>query len=98
MLLVTVILVIIRNNLSNLVDNLNFTDIDKILGVILGLVKGVFLLSAVLIFLRNHPVFNIDRVINKSILYPLIERVFIALLSLFPKNIVTIIYVFLGIE
>ena len=80
-----------------MVDSLNFTDIDKMLGVIIGLGKGVILCSALLIFLKNHPVLNIDKTINDSLIYPFIEKVFIAVLSLFPQNIREVVMKVFGI-
>lgn len=93
-----IMFVIIRNTFSNLVNNLNFTDIDSFLGLIIGLIKGIIICSACLIFLNNHPVLNVERAIKNSFIYPFIENFFIALLSLFPHDIHIIIIRFFGIE
>ncbi len=95
---ITVILVIIRNTLIHFVDTLNITDIDHVLGVILGLFKGVIICGAVLIFLKNHSVLRLDEAIEKSAIFPFIERLFIAFISIFPERVLAIANKFLGIS
>jgi len=86
-LLVTVILLVLRNRMIDLVDDLNLRDIDRFLGLFIGMGKGFLLSSAFLVFLTNHPVMDIDSVISNSLFYPIIERVFFSFLSLLPEHV-----------
>ena len=95
---ITILLVIIRNTLMKFVDSLNFSDIDHVLGVVLGLFKGVLICGAVLIFLYNHPILHLDRAIQRSLLFPLLARIFTALLSVMPERIVAPAYLILGLS
>jgi membrane protein required for colicin V production len=95
---ITIILVIIRNTLIRFVDTLNFADVDHVLGLILGLFKGVLLCGAVLMFFENHPVFHLDRAIGRSVLFPYIERMFMALISLLPERVLSTAYLILGVS
>jgi membrane protein required for colicin V production len=95
---ITIILVIIRNTLVRFMDTLNFADVDHVLGVVLGLFKGVLICGAVLVFLVNHPVLRLDRAIGRSALFPYVDRVFMALLSLLPDRILATAYLILGIS
>ena len=95
---ITILLVIIRNTLLRFVDTLNFFDIDHVLGVVIGLFKGILICGAALIFLYNHPVLNLDRAIGRSTLFPLLARVFTALLSLLPERVLATAYFILGLS
>jgi membrane protein required for colicin V production len=95
---ITILLVIIRNTLLRFVDTLNFSDIDHVLGVVIGLFKGILICGAVLIFLYNHPVLHLDRAIGRSALFPLLARIFTALLSLLPERILSTAYLILGLS
>ena len=97
-ILVTILLIIIRNTLTNLIDSLNFTGADYILGLFIGLIKGIILCSALLIFLKNHPVLKIDAAIKSSCIYPFLEKIFITFLSFLPENQKIIIYRVLDIK
>ena len=68
---ITVVLIIIRNAITKMVDSFQLTNIDYLLGLLVGLIKGTVLIGAILIFLKNHPVMNLDITISRSfILYP----------------------------
>ncbi len=97
-ILVTILLIIIRNTLTNLIDSLNFTGVDYILGLFIGLIKGIILCSALLIFLKNNPVLKIDVAIKRSYIYPFLEKILITFLSFFPENLKIIIYRVLDIR
>ena len=72
--LVVIFLIIVRNILIQFVERMNLTDIDSFLGLIVGLFKGLIICGAILVFLRYHSVLRIDRAINRSLLYPFLER------------------------
>lgn len=94
---VAVFLVIIRNALTSIIDRINLTDIDYLLGVAVGFIKGVILCGFVFIFLKHHPLLNVDVVIARSKLYPVVERVFLALVSLLPGTFESFILKILGV-
>ena len=94
---ITILLVIVRNTLIRFTDTLNFSDADHVLGVVIGLFKGVLVCGAVGVFLYNHPVFNLDKAIDRSVLFPFLERMFMALLSLLPGRALATAYLILGI-
>jgi len=95
---IAIVLIIIRNTVTLMVDRINLTDIDYLLGVIIGFVKGMLLCGFIFIFLKNHPVFNIDVIISKSRLYPLIERLFLSIVSILPITVESFILRILGIK
>jgi len=95
---ISIILIIVRNTVINIIDRVNLTDFDYILGVIIGLFKGILLCGIIFIFLKNHPVFKIEVIILKSRLFPLIERVCMSFISLLPQSLTTIIDKILGIN
>ncbi|MBN2324652.1 MAG: CvpA family protein [Spirochaetes bacterium] len=94
---ITILLVLVRNTLIRFTDKLNFSDVDHVLGVVIGLFKGVLVCGAVFIFLYNHPVLKLDRAIDRSTLFPLLERMFMALFSLLPDGAAATAYLILGI-
>jgi uncharacterized membrane protein required for colicin V production len=94
---IAVILIILRNALVSLVDRVHLTDIDYILGVAVGLVKSVLLSGVIFIFLRYHPILNLDRLIARSLLYSRIEGFFIFFVRLFPGIIEAFVFRVLGI-
>ncbi len=96
-ILISVFLIIIRNVIVQFVVRLNLTDIDALLGVIVGLFKALILVGLVLVFLKNHPVFRIDESIQRSFLYPYLERMLLALISVFPDRISVFLYKVLGV-
>ena len=70
---------------------------DALLGVVVGLLKALMLCGVLFVFLKNHPVFRIDESIDRSLIYPYLERILIAILSLFPDRVSLLLYSFLGI-
>jgi membrane protein required for colicin V production len=94
---ITIVLIIIRNMLIRVIDRLNLTDIDNILGVVVGLIKGLLICGVILVFLKNHPVFRIDEMIGRSSLFPYLEKIFISLIALLPERIMVFINKVLGI-
>jgi len=97
LLAIAIALVIIRNTVTLIVDRINLTDIDYLLGVVVGFVKGVLLCGLIFIFLDHHPVFNIDVIISKSRLYPVIERLFLSSVSVLPNTVESFALRILGI-
>ncbi len=93
---ITLVLIIIRNTLIRFVDILNLSDMDYLLGILLGLVKGIILCGAVFLFLRNHPILKLDQAIERSMVFPYTERAFRALISLIPDAFEKRIITFLG--
>jgi membrane protein required for colicin V production len=96
-ILISIFLIIIRNVVVQFVDRLNLTDMDALLGVIVGLCKALLLCGVIFVFLRYHPVFRIDESIDRSFIYPYLERFIIAILSLFPGRVSLLLYRVLGI-
>jgi membrane protein required for colicin V production len=94
----TILLVLIRNALSNIIESLDITDINRILGLIFGAVKGAIFCTFILIFLRHHQIFKLDKLIDRSFFYQFFERFFVALLSLLPHNLRSTVMRFLGIN
>jgi len=89
--LIAVLLIIIRNTLTEFIDNLNFTDIDYLLGVIFGLFKGLLICGIIFIFLKNHPVPGLKIGIDKSFIFPYLEKTFIIIISILPDKILMIL-------
>ena len=96
-ILISIFLIIIRNIVVQFVDRLNLTDIDALLGVIVGLLKALVLCGVILVFLKHHPVLRIDEPIERSLLYPYLERIIVVLISLFPERVAVLLYRTLGI-
>jgi len=93
----SVVLIMIRNVLLNLIESLNFSDADSLLGLVIGMLKGALLCGMVMIFLSNHSILNLHRVIRSSFSYFYIEKVFFAFISVLPDKISRIITSFLGV-
>ena len=87
LVVIAIVLIIIRNTVTLIVDRINLTDIDYLLGVAVGFVKGVLLCGFIFIFLKHHQIFNIDVIIAKSRLYPFIERLFMSIISILPDTV-----------
>ena len=96
-ILISIFLIIIRNVIVQFVDRLNLTDMDALLGVIVGLFKALILCGVVFVFLKHHPVFRIDESIERSFIYPYLERVLVAFISIFPGQVSLLLYRILGI-
>ncbi len=95
--LISIFLIIIRNMVVQFVDRLNFTDMDALLGVVVGLLKALILCGVVFVFLKYHPVFRIDESIERSLIYPYLERILVVFISLFPDRVSVLLYRILGI-
>jgi membrane protein required for colicin V production len=93
---VTIFLIILRNSLIHLVDNLNLTGIDYVLGILIGLLKGGAICSVMLIFLKNNSILKLEGAIRESLLFPFLEKIFLFLLSLLPERFNIIIMKVLG--
>ncbi len=89
---ITVVLIIIRNAITKMVDSFQLTNIDYLLGLLVGFIKGTVLIGAILIFLNNHPVMNLDIAINRSLIFPFLESIFFTGLAMFPENLELFIY------
>lgn len=79
---ITILLITVRNAIQNVVDSYNFTEIDYVLGVIIGFVKGFLIIGTILVFLKNRRVFIIERTIDGSSLYPVVERIITGIVSI----------------
>ncbi len=90
-------LVIVRNTLIGLVDRINLTDIDYLLGILVGLVEGLLLCGVLLVFLENHPVLGMDRIIESSRLYPHIKSIFMLLVRVLPEALRAPVFRVLGL-
>ena len=97
LVLISIFLIVIRNMVAQFVDRLNLSDMDALLGVVVGLLKALMLCGVLFVFLKNHPVFRIDESIERSFIYPYLERILIAFISLFPERISVLLYRILGI-
>ena len=95
--IISIFLIIIRNMVVQFVDRLNLTDMDALLGVVVGLLKALILCGVVFVFLKHHPVFRIDESIERSLIYPYMERILVAIISLFPDRVAVLLYRILGI-
>ncbi len=89
---ITVVLIIIRNAITKMIDSFQLTNLDYLLGLLVGLIKGTVLIGAICIFLKNHPVMNLDITINGSLIFPFLESIFFIGLSMFPENLESFIY------
>jgi membrane protein required for colicin V production len=94
---IAIFFIILRNALIGLIDRVNLTDIDYVLGIVIGMVEGVLLCSIILIFLENHPVLGIDRMVASSLLHPHIKGIFLFLSGLLPESIRLPFYRVLGV-
>ncbi|MGQ9615079.1 MAG: CvpA family protein [Spirochaetota bacterium] len=81
---ITIVLVIFRNLLIQFVFRLHLTDVDCVLGIVIGMIKGLLLCSLVLFFLFNHPFLKLNEAIGKSLIFPFLEKMVEYLLSLLP--------------
>lgn len=86
---IALFLVIMRNALIGLIDRINLSDIDHLLGILVGLLEGLLLCGVILLFLENHPVLNIERIIASSRLYPHIKSIFMLLVRVLPETVRT---------
>jgi uncharacterized membrane protein required for colicin V production len=96
-IVVTIVLLVIRNTILNVIERVNMTDADSILGALLGFFKGVLLCGFVSIFLKNHRVLHLEKPIRGSLLFPVLERVVTALLLMLPERALEIMRRVLGI-
>ena len=97
-ILISVILIIIRNAITKIVDSFYLTNVDYLLGLLIGFFKGALLTGAILIFLKNHPVMKLDSAIGNSLIYPILERIFYAGLSIFPDSLEITIYRLMDVQ
>ena len=97
-ILITVILIIIRNAVTKVVDSFNLTNADYLLGLLIGFIKGALLIGAILIFLKNHPVMKLDLAIDNSLIYPFLEKIFFTGLSILPDSLEITIYRVLDVQ
>ena len=49
---ITVVLIIIRNAITKMIDSFQLTNLDYLLGLLVGLIKGTVLIGAIFIFLK----------------------------------------------
>jgi membrane protein required for colicin V production len=93
----TVLMVAIRNALTSLVESLNIADLDSMFGLLVGLTKGVLLLSFLLVFITHRQILRLQKITESSFFYPFLERFLLAILSVLPDTIYNGIIRFLGI-
>jgi len=72
----SMVLIMIRNVLLNLIESLNSSDADSLLGLVIGMLREALLFGMVMIFLSNHSILNLHRVIRSSFTYFYIEKLF----------------------
>jgi len=89
---VAISLITMRNILSNLIETLNLTEIDSILGMVIGALKVILVISVILLFIESHSMFGLEKAIKHSFSYPYIKRIFHALISVFPIKVRLIVY------
>jgi membrane protein required for colicin V production len=94
---VTLVLLVIRNTLLNVIERVNMNDADSIFGALIGLFKGALLCGIVFIFLKNHKVLHLDQSIRGSLIFPFLERIVTALILLLPERVVGIARRVLGL-
>jgi membrane protein required for colicin V production len=94
---VTLVLLVIRNTLLNIIERVNMTDADSILGALIGLFKGALLCGLVSIFLKNHKVLHLEQPIRGSLIFPILERAVTALLLMLPDRVLDVARRVLGI-
>jgi membrane protein required for colicin V production len=94
---IALFLVILRNALIGLIERINLSDMDYLLGILVGLLEGLLLCSVILLFLENHPVLKIDRIIASSRLYPHIKSIFMLLTRVLPEAVRTPFFRVLGL-
>ena len=90
-------LIIMRNFIIGLLDNLNLTDIDSLLGMLTGFLKGGFICMFLLMFLVYRNVLKSADLINGSLLFPYFEKSYRILISIFPPVISNVVNKFIGI-
>ncbi len=96
-IVVTLVLLVIRNTILQVIERVNMSDADSILGALVGLFKGVLLCGLMSIFLENHRVLHLERPIRGSLIYPVLERLVTALLTVLPDRAREIMWRVLGI-
>jgi membrane protein required for colicin V production len=92
-----VLMVVIRNALTSLVESLNITDLDSVFGLLVGLTKGALLLSFLLVFFTHRQILKLEKVTQSSFFYPFLKRFLLAILSVLPDTIYNGITRFLGV-
>jgi len=85
----TLFFVLFRNVLHRFAENANLGDADSALGLLLGALKGVLICGAILIFVKNRSILNLDSLVGGSRIFPITERVFKAFIIIFPENLRT---------
>lgn len=95
---VAVVLIIIRNAVISVIDRISLTNVDFILGIAVGVLKSVLISGIIFIFLKYHPILNLDRLIGESLLYPRLEGIFILFVELFPENVERFVFRVLGMS
>ncbi len=89
---VSISLITMRNILSNLIESLNLTEIDSILGLVVAVIKIILLISIVLMFIESHSILGLDKIIGRSFIYSYIKRIFLAFMSILPAKIRMVVF------
>jgi len=89
---VSISLITMRNILSNLIESLNLTEIDSILGLVVAVIKIILLVSIVLLFIESHSILGLDKIIGRSFIYTYIKRIFLAFMSILPAKIRIVVF------
>ncbi len=84
---VAISLTIIRNIISGFIENLNITDIDSILGLVFSVLKVFLIMAFILLIIDKYSFFGIENHIRSSIFYPVIKKVFYAVISILPEGV-----------
>jgi membrane protein required for colicin V production len=94
--LTALVLLVLRNTLLNVIERVNMSDADAILGTVVGAFKGAVLAGLVSMFLKHHKVLHLDRVIGASLVFPPLERLVASLLPILPDRVLQVVRRVLG--
>ncbi|MDR1179844.1 MAG: CvpA family protein [Spirochaetales bacterium] len=76
-----IIMKIAEKTLKSFVDTVNLQNLDKALGVLLGIVEGASLVALVIFLLRLQPVFDVQNVLGGSLCVRMLDPLLISVVS-----------------
>ncbi len=79
-------LIVIRNILEDLIENLNISDVDGILGMVFSVLKIIIIVAFILLLVDRYSIFDLDKIISRSFFFPIIRRVFFAVIGILPEG------------
>jgi len=95
--LTAIFLILVRNLFISLLENLNLTDIDSLLGLVIGFIKGGLILTFVLMFFAFRNILKTADLIRSSYFFPYFEKSYSFLLLVLPERISVLINRFIGL-